>query len=174
MRVAAPVSVVMGLVICLVAAGTSVGAQAAPPMVWPTTGKITQPYGCTGFWWEPRRGKCAHFHLGIDIADARSTPIRAAAAGRIVHVGLDPYLRGKNRAWTVIVRHSNGVRTFYAHLRKKVVAGAQKGDYVVKGQKIGLMGNTGMSTGVHLHFGVIEDHAWVNPGRFLTTVAPRR
>jgi murein DD-endopeptidase MepM/ murein hydrolase activator NlpD len=151
-----------------------IAATSSPAMVWPSTGKITQPYGCTGFKYEPRRGDCKHFHLGIDVADSRGTPIRAMAAGVVVHVGLDPFMSGPYRSWTVVIRHANGVRTFYAHLQKKVVAGAHEGDHVVKGQKIGLMGNTGLSTGVHLHFGVIVDHAWVNPGRFLTTDAPRR
>jgi murein DD-endopeptidase MepM/ murein hydrolase activator NlpD len=145
-----------------------------PRMIWPSTGKITQPYGCTGFKYEPRRGDCKHFHLGIDVADSRATPIRAMANGVVTHVGLDPFMSGKYRSWTVVIRHGNGVRTFYAHLQKRDVPGARKGKKVVKGQKIGYMGNTGLSTGVHIHFAVIEDHRWVNPGRFLTTDAPKR
>jgi len=179
-RVAAAVIAAFGI-IATMAPGYAPGAVSPvaagisyPRMIWPSTGKITQPYGCTGFWWEPRRGDCKHFHLGIDVADDRGTPIRAMADGVVVHVGWDPFMRGDDRAWTVVIRHGNGVRTFYAHLQKRVIYGAAEGDRVVKGQKIGRMGNTGMSTGVHLHFAVIEDHEWVNPGRFLTTDAPQR
>jgi len=175
MRLAAAVLAAFGIAGSFApAVAPATAAQLSPAMMWPTTGRITQPYGCTGFRYEPRRGNCKHFHLGVDIADARSTPVRAAAAGKVVHVGLDPWIRGKYRSWTVVIRHANGVRTFYAHLRKRVIAGAHEGDHVVKGQKIGLMGNTGLSTGVHLHFAVILNHEWVNPGRFLTADAPRR
>ncbi|MEP7379620.1 MAG: hypothetical protein ABI725_08690, partial [Chloroflexota bacterium] len=58
------------IVLSLLAALTplSVTARSAPYMDWPTVGRETQPYGCTGFRMEPRRGSCAHFHAGIDIA----------------------------------------------------------------------------------------------------------
>jgi murein DD-endopeptidase MepM/ murein hydrolase activator NlpD len=174
-QVAAAVLAALTLITAIAPALAPVSATTSfPQMVWPTTGRITQPYGCTGFKWEPQRGNCKHFHLGIDIADEKATPIRAAADGVVVHVGLDPFMRGPNRAWTVVIRHANGVRTFYCHLQKRDVPGAHEGDRVIKGQKIGYMGRTGMATGVHLHFAVIVDHAWVNPGQFLTTDDPRR
>lgn len=175
MRLAAAVLAAFGILASFAPAYAPVtAAQSMPTMMWPSTGRITQPYGCTGYKFEPRRGDCKHFHLGIDVADSRATPILAAAAGVVVHVGLDPFMSGKYRSWTVVIRHANGVRTFYAHLQKKVIYGAHEGNHVAKGQKIGSMGDTGLSTGVHLHFGVIVDHAWVNPGRFLTDAAPRR
>lgn len=175
MRFAAAVLAAMGILATFAPAYAPVAAVTSyPRMIWPTTGVITQPYGCTGFKWEPQRGDCKHFHLGIDIADSRGTPILAAAEGRVVHVGLDPFMNGKYRSWTVVIRHPNGVRTFYAHLKKTVTAGAREGDHVVKGQKIGLMNDTGLATGVHLHFGVIEDHAWANPGRYLIDDEPPR
>ena len=175
MRVAAAVLAAFGILAVISPAFAPAQAVVSyPRMIWPSTGRITQPYGCTGFRFEPQRGDCKHFHLGIDVADSRATTIRAMADGVIVHVGLDPFMSGKYRSWTVVIRHGNGVRTFYAHLQKKVPAGAHEGARVVKGQKIGYMGNTGLSTGVHIHFAVIEDHKWVNPGRFLTTDAPLR
>lgn len=178
MQVAAAVLAALGLMASIAPALAPVSATTSfPRMAWPTTGRITQAYGCTGFRYEPQRGDCKHFHFGIDIADVRSTPIRAPADGVVTYIGLDPYLPSsyrKYRSWTVVIRHANGVRTFYAHLQKRDVPGARRGDHVVMGQKIGYMGNTGLSTGVHLHFGVIVDHTWVNPGRFLTTDEPRR
>ena len=174
-RLAVAVMVVVGL---LGSAAPVVAHQraslAVPHMSWPTVGRITQPWGCTGFYLEPRRGSCRHFHIGIDIAHARGTPIRAAADGIVSYVGRDPWIRGRYRSWVVIIRHGNGVRTFYAHLKKRRVAGAGEGRRVKKGQLIGYMGNTGLSTGVHLHFGVIDDHRWVNPGRYVPDASPAR
>ena len=175
MRLAAAVLAAFGILASFAPTHAPVAATTSyPRMIWPSTGRITQPYGCTGFRYEPQRGDCKHFHLGIDVADDRGTRIRAMADGVVVHVGLDPFMSGPYRSWTVVIRHGNGVRTFYAHLQKKSVAGAGEGARVVKGQKIGYMGSTGLSTGVHIHFAVIEDHKWVNPGRFLTTDAPIR
>jgi murein DD-endopeptidase MepM/ murein hydrolase activator NlpD len=149
-------------------------SQYLPHMSWPTGGRITQPWGCTGFWAEPRRGSCRHFHLGIDIANSRGTAIRAAADGIIDYVGLDPWMRGAKRSWVVLIRHGNDVRTFYAHLQKRKVDGIKVGHHVDKGQLIGRMGTTGMTTGPHLHFGVIVGHTWVNPNNFLPDTRPSR
>src|SRR5215211_1210861 len=65
--------------------------QKPKPFIWPTTGRITQPYGCTGFYIEPRYGSCRHFHGGVDVADGEGTPIHAAADGVITHVGWDEW-----------------------------------------------------------------------------------
>ena len=95
--------------------------------IWPTSGKVTQPFGCTGFWAEPRRGSCAHFHGGIDIANDRGTPVRAVADGVVELVGWDPWIR-PDPDWMVIINHGNGLRTMYAHLRAKPVDGIERGD----------------------------------------------
>lgn len=178
LRLAAAVIAAMGIITSLSsAAAPAQAAQSSPNMMWPTTGRITQAFGCTGFRLEPRNGSCRHFHFGIDIANGRATPIRAAADGVVTFIGLDPYLPAsyrKYRSWTVVLRHGNGVRTFYAHLLKRDVAGIRTGRHVDRGQIIGYMGNTGLSTGVHLHFGVIVDHRWVNPTRFISEAQPRR
>ena len=131
-------------------------------MRWPTTGRITQPYGCTGFWANQSLGSCRHFHTGIDIANARWTPIRAAAAGKIRFVGREPY-----GAWMVVIGHGDGLRSRYAHLVPTRVAGVAKGRAVRKGQLIGYMGKSGLATGVHLHFEVKRNGSFVNPGRYL-------
>ena len=131
-------------------------------MRWPTTGRITQPYGCTGFWANQPLGSCKHFHTGIDIANARWTPIRAAAAGTVRFVGREPY-----GAWMVVIGHGDGLRSRYAHLVPTRVSGVANGRAVRKGQLIGYMGKSGLATGVHLHFEVKRNGSYVNPGRYL-------
>ena len=157
--------VVLGLLAAV--APLSVTARSAPYMDWPTVGRETQPYGCTGFRMEPRRGDCAHFHAGIDIANARGTAIRAAADGTIAYVGREPWYRGTDRAWVVIISHGNGIKTVYVHLIAKEMAGIKKGRHVDKGQVIGRMGSSGRSTGPHLHFGVWLYGKGIDPVKFM-------
>jgi murein DD-endopeptidase MepM/ murein hydrolase activator NlpD len=134
---------------------------------WPTAGRLTQPYGCTGFRMNRARGSCPFFHNGIDIANERGTPILAAAGGVIAHVGWDPYDRSRDPAWVVIIRHRDGLRSWYAHMLPKKVRGAREGQRVRRGQLIGYMGDTGKATGVHLHFMAENRGRFVNPRRFL-------
>lgn len=157
----------VAIVVCLPLASPAI-AEDGPSLslIWPTSGRISQPYGCTGFWAEPRRGSCAHFHGGIDIANSRGTPVVAAADGTVDLVGWDPWIR-PNPDWMVIIDHGNGMQTMYAHLRAKPVAGITRGARVHQGQLIGLMDMTGRATGPHLHFSVISDGHWVNPRRYL-------
>ena len=131
-------------------------------MRWPTTGSITQRYGCTGFRYNQPLGSCRHFHTGIDIANAKWTPIRAAAAGTVRFVGREPW-----GAWMVVIGHGGGLRSRYAHLVPTRVQGVAEGRAVKKGQLIGYMGKSGLATGVHLHFEVKLNGSYVNPGRFL-------
>lgn len=90
-----------------------------------------------------------HGHNGVDIAAAYGTPILSAASGTVVIA--------RNGGWNggygsyVVVQHSNGMQTLYAHMSNVRVS---VGEQVSKGQTIGGMGNTGQSTGVHLHFEV--------------------
>jgi murein DD-endopeptidase MepM/ murein hydrolase activator NlpD len=161
------VLVVLGLLAAI--APASVTARSAPYMDWPTVGRTTQPYGCTGFRMEPRRGDCAHFHAGIDIANSRGTPVRAAANGTVAYVGREPWYRGTDRAWVVILSHGNGIKTIYVHLQVRDIPGIKKGKHVDKGQLIGLMGSTGRSTGPHLHFGVWLYGKGVDPTKFMAT-----
>ena len=149
-----------------------VAARSAPYMDWPTVGRITQPFGCTGYKAEPAYHGCAHFHGGIDIANKRGTPIHAAAAGTIQYVGLEPWYHGPDRAWVVVINHGNHVITIYVHLLHKDIAGVKKGAKVVAGQLIGLMGMTGRATGYHLHFGVKVNGVWTDPTKYLPTSYP--
>lgn len=134
---------------------------------WPTRGRITQPYGCTGFSANQRLGSCRHFHTGVDVANARWTPIRAAASGVVRFVGREPW-----GAWIVVLGHGNGLRTMYAHMVPTRVRGVAKGRSVRQGQVIGYMGKSGMATGIHLHFEVRRDGNYVNPVRLLPTNRP--
>jgi murein DD-endopeptidase MepM/ murein hydrolase activator NlpD len=155
----------------VIAAGAALAApviaedgSGSKPFVWPTTGRITQPYGCTGFWAEPRYGDCRHFHGGIDIADDRGTPVRAAADGVITHVGWDQW---GTRNWMVMINHGGGLTTWYAHLRGRQIAGIRNGIRVRQGEVIGYMSDTGMATGVHLHWAVLRDGVYANPRKFV-------
>jgi len=98
-----------------------------------------------------------HDHNAVDIANQCGTPVFAAADGVVTN---DPQLGDGSSGWNngygvfVLLEHPNGTKTRYAHLDKALV---KIGDIVKKGQKIGLMGNTGDSkgpTGCHLHFEV--------------------
>lgn len=161
-------AVAVGLLVFAFAALGPVAQPArAYTWVWPTTGRITQPYGCTGFWAEPAYGNCRHFHKGIDIANAAWTKIHAASSGVVSFVGWNPYDRNGDPAWIVTIKHDNGTVGWYAHMQPKSVAGARKGDRVSPGQLIGYMGKTGMATGVHLHFGLMRNGAPVNPMLYL-------
>ncbi|MGV3466922.1 MAG: peptidoglycan DD-metalloendopeptidase family protein [Heyndrickxia sp.] len=90
-------------------------------------------------------------HKGIDIAGTYKSPVYAAAAGEVVK-SYYSYTYGN----VVFVHHDNGFETVYAHLAKRIVS---EGDKVRQGETVGLMGNTGESTGTHLHF-EIHDGEW--------------
>ncbi len=162
---------VVGLLLAVLPVAPVAGTS-LPSMIWPTVGRETQPFGCTGFWAEPRRGDCAHFHAGIDIANRRGTHIVAAAAGTIAYVGREPWYHGTDRAWVVIINHGNGVKTIYVHLQVRDVPGVKKGKHVDQGQLIGYMGATGRATGPHLHFGVWLNHVGVDPAKYCPGSSP--
>lgn len=103
---------------------------------YPYIGRITSRYG-------PRRGRS---HQGIDMSLKVGDPVYAVFDGK---VRLSK--AAGNYGNLVIIRHNNGLETYYAHLSERSV---QPGEWVVAGQQIGLGGNTGRSTGPHLHFEV--------------------
>lgn len=128
------------------------------PQIVPTpTGRVTSPYG---FRRDPFTGRAA-MHNGIDYGGPVGSPIYAAAAGRVVFVG---WKGGYGR--TVDVEHGNGMMTRYAHLHRYDVA---VGDQVQAGETIAGLGNSGRSTGPHLHFEVRVNGNAVNPRPFLET-----
>ncbi|HEY4227849.1 MAG TPA: peptidoglycan DD-metalloendopeptidase family protein [Candidatus Limnocylindrales bacterium] len=130
---------------------------------WPMAGRVTQEFGCTGFWAEPPLGNCAHFHTGIDIANAMDTPIHAAGAGKVIWAGRSPY----DTAWIVIIAHSSHLVTWYGHIDNSPGPVVHAGQYVAKGQVIAYEGCTGNCTGPHLHWAVQLDGHWVNPRLFV-------
>jgi murein DD-endopeptidase MepM/ murein hydrolase activator NlpD len=135
-------------------------------LVWPMVGDVTQPFGCTGFTWEPPYGSCAHFHQGIDIVAPYGTAVHASGSGTIVYIGWN-YADGADPAWIVIVAHSESLQTWYAHMQPRFPNGISTGSHVDKGQVIGYEGNTGHSTGAHLHWAVMLDGNFANPRLFL-------
>jgi murein DD-endopeptidase MepM/ murein hydrolase activator NlpD len=107
---------------------------------------------------DPFNGQRA-MHAGLDFTGAHGSPIRAAAAGRVVFAGI------RNGYGNVIeLDHGHGIATRYAHLSGFT---ARVGDRVDSGEQIGRMGSTGRSTGTHLHFEVRVGGTPVNPRRFL-------
>ena len=130
---------------------------------WPMGGVVTQDFGCTGVVYEPPMGNCAHWHNGIDIVAPYGTPVHASGAGRVVYVGWN-YADGADPAWIVIIAHSQGLSTWYAHMQSRYKVRA--GQRVSQGQVIGYEGNTGHSTGAHLHWMVEFNGNFVNPKLF--------
>jgi murein DD-endopeptidase MepM/ murein hydrolase activator NlpD len=130
---------------------------------WPMAGTVTQEFGCTGFYWEPPLGSCAHFHRGIDIANAYGTPIHAAGDGVVILAGRSPYdIYG---AYMVVIAHSSHLTSWYAHIQTNIPV--RVGQHVTTGQLIAYNGMTGLTTGPHLHWAVQLDGTWVNPRLFL-------
>lgn len=121
-------------------------------MVWPTTTRwVTSPYGNRI---HPVLGY-SKFHSGIDIGVGSGNSIYAAKSGVVI---LSQYYYGYGNA--VIVDHGNGLSTLYAHLSSLKVS---KGNWVNQGQVIALSGNTGISTGPHLHYEVRVNGKTVDP-----------
>src|SRR6185503_19549106 len=133
---------------------------------WPMGGTVTQNFGCTGYGWEPRVGRCAHFHRGIDIVAPMGTPVRASAPGTVVYIGWN-YADGYDPAWIVVIAHSSSLTTWYAHMLPRHPNGIRTGSRIRAGQIIGYEGNTGHSTGAHLHWAVMYKGSFTNPRLFL-------
>lgn len=90
-----------------------------------------------------------HGYNGVDLGAPAGTPVRAAAAGEVV-VSMSSGWNGGYGSY-IVIKHANGTQTLYAHLSSNTVSA---GDVVTQGQNIGAVGNTGRSTGNHLHFEV--------------------
>jgi murein DD-endopeptidase MepM/ murein hydrolase activator NlpD len=99
------------------------------------------------------------FHKGIDLATRMGAPIVAPADGMISSITWD---HGYGRILTI--NHGYGVNTVYAHLKNALV---KKGQYVKRGETIALVGNSGTSTGPHLHYEVHLNKVTVDPLRYI-------
>lgn len=129
------------------------------PTLFPTmTQTVTSPFG---YRIDPIN-RLPSFHSGIDFGAASGDDVYTTADGTVVSVGKDAS-HGNN----IVVSHGQGLKTWYMHLSKIVVA---EGDKVTKGQKIGLVGNTGRSTGAHLHYEVIKNGQSIDPRPYLQSM----
>ena len=97
--------------------------------------------------WEP--------HMGLDFRGLTGTPVYATADGKVIHIRREPAY-GK----VIIINHGNGYKTLYAHLHSYYV---KRGQRIKRGDPIGELGNTGRSTGPHLHYEVIKDKQHYDP-----------
>ncbi len=121
-------------------------ASTSATLLWPTTSRKISQYYKWG-------------HLAIDIAGNYSSPVYAADSGRVEAVGW-----GTGYGNRIIINHGNGIKTLYAHHSKMFVS---TGDYVERGQTIGMIGCTGWCTGPHVHFEVIVNGSKANPLNYL-------
>lgn len=126
----------------------------------PRSALFTRPFGVTP---DPFTGKKSQ-HPGIDFSDKPGTPISAAGAGEVTAITRDP-------VWglTVRIRHRAGMETLYAHLATATVRVGQK---LNRGDVLGQMGESGQSTGPHLHYELRLQGERVNPLQFLFPADP--
>ena len=128
---------------------------ASTPAIRPTNGWISSKFGYrispfTGF---------REFHKGLDIATRKGAPIVATADGVVTFVGVKGLI-GK----VIVIDHGHGMVTRYAHVHKAL---KKRGDVVKRGDTIALVGNTGRSTGSHLHYEVHLNGIPVNPAKYI-------
>lgn len=133
-----------------------VGTTTAPgALSWPVTGTITSPFGYR----QNPFGGGTEFHTGLDIAAPMGTTVTAAEGGTIISAG---WYGGYGNY--ILIDHGGGMSTGYGHLSQIFVAAGQQ---VQKGQAIGAVGSTGMSTGPHLHFEVRLNGKPTDPAAYL-------
>jgi len=127
----------------------AVGAVSAAGLIWPVRGVLSSPFGM----------RWGRLHAGIDISVPIGTPIHAAKAGTVIFSGQMSGYGG-----VVVIDHGGGFSTLYAHQSRPA---SSEGQAVSQGQVIGYSGNTGHSTGPHLHFETRVNGTPVNPMQFL-------
>lgn len=116
----------------------------------PTVGTITSPFGVR----DPSRPDISNFHMGIDIAASEKTEIYAAIEGEVIEASYN------NVYGNYVKIAKDDIITIYAHCSKIIVS---KGEIVESGEKIALMGSTGVATGSHLHFEIRKNGEVINP-----------
>ncbi len=119
--------------------------------IWPTEGRISSVFGLRRFFNEQERRP----HNGLDIAAATGTPVKATADGIVIDAG-DFFFSGN----MVYINHGQGIISLYAHMDRINV---KPGDTVKQGELIGAVGQTGRSTGPHLHFAVFANKTLIDP-----------
>lgn len=132
------------------------GEKVPPTYIKPISGgRMTSTFGPRK---RPKAG-ASSYHKGIDWGVPKGTPVYASCGGTVVKAGW-----GSGYGYCVYINHPDGKQTRYAHLSKVLVSAGQK---VSQGQRIALSGNTGVSTGPHLHFEILVNGVQVNPFNYL-------
>lgn len=124
--------------------------------LYPAAGKLSSPFGMRN---DPFTG-VRRMHYGIDIANFTGTAVKASMEGKVVSVGYSSRTYGNY----IILGHAGGFQTLYGHLSEVYVT---NGMSVRQGQTIAAMGNTGRSTGPHLHFSIYKYQNPVDPLTYL-------
>lgn len=130
-------------------------ALASLPSRWPVRGAVNSEYGSRQSPWTKER----EFHGGMDIAAGSGTSVRAPSTGTVVFAGTQA-----EYGQTVILDHGPEIKTVYGHLSKVLVSVGQR---VERGTELGLSGNTGRSSGPHLHYEIVVKGQAVNPRAYL-------
>ena len=130
-------------------------ALALMPSRWPVRGAVNSDFGSRLSPWTRE----AEFHSGLDISADRGTPVRAPAPGTVLFAGAQ-----NEFGLTVILEHGHEIRSLYGHLSKLQVTQGQK---VERGQVVAMTGNTGKSSGPHLHYEIMVKGQSVNPRAYL-------
>lgn len=135
-------------------AGEPMALTSKPPasLAWPVSGKIRRAFAS--------RGEGGDFHDGIDILAARGTAARSSAAGTVIFAGNGP----KEYGLTVIVHHGGRWTTTYSFLDKVTV---KEGDAVGAGERVGIVGQTGLATQPQLHYEVRRNRVALDPVKWL-------
>lgn len=128
---------------------------AATPSIWPVLGLVTSEFGSR----QNPFGSSAEFHKGMDIATSEGKLIVAPADGIVVEVAYRP-----DDGYFIRIEHGYGVSTSYSHLSRPA---ATQGIRVKRGDAVGYVGDTGRSTGPHLHYAVYVNNVPVNPRNYL-------
>jgi len=129
---------------------------AAAPTGWPVEGEITSQFGYRVL---PEKGQL-EFHQAIDIGAWYGTPVKATRAGEVVFAGWRPGL-----GWTIVLEHEMGFSTVYGHNSWYFV---DPGDMVEEGEKIAVSGDSGRSTGPHLHYEIRLNDIPMDPTVYLS------
>lgn len=131
------------------------GILASTPAISPVDGWITSRFGYRTSPFTGRR----EFHKGLDIAARKKSPIVATADGTVAFVGLKGML-GK----VIVLDHGHGLSTQYGHIDKAL---KKPGEKITRGEKIALVGNSGRTTGSHVHYEVLLNGLPVNPEKYI-------
>ena len=128
---------------------------AATPSIWPVQGWVTSEFGYR----TSPLGEVREFHKGIEIATRMGVQVVAPADGLVSEIAYD-----RDVGHMVKINHGYGMTSWYGHLLRTAV---KQGNMVKRGDLIGYVGNSGRSTGSHLHYSVILNGIPVNPRKYL-------